>query len=96
MKTLYIISRSPFMRLETNLPFLIADKDDAILLIQNGVIFCKSQPEHIKKDIRLAKERGVKLYVCKEDLEVRGLSPSCQPVSYEEIIDLFEKYSRIV
>lgn len=96
MKTLYMITKSPHMRAEAALPFRIADPDDGILLIQNGVVMCKSIPSDIEEFVADAKDRGVTMYVCKEDLEARGFTSECNIISYDEIVDLIDKYERIV
>ena len=96
MKTLYIISRSPFLRKEGKLPFELADDSDGILLIQNGVLLCNATPEWMKDIVDRAVSSNVKIYACKEDVEARGISSSkFDLLSYDEIIDLFEKYDRI-
>ena len=96
MKTLYIISQSPYQRMETLFPFKIADKDDAVLLLQNGVLLCKSVPSCVADDFHRAIVRGVKIYGLKEDFEARGITPQCDVVDYKGAIKLFEQYDRTV
>ena len=96
MKTLYIISNSPLMRTEAMLPFKLADESDGILLIQNGVVLSNAVPDMLARNFESAKSKGVKIFVCKEDLLARGLKTVFQEASYDEIIDLLAKYERIV
>ena len=98
MKTLYIVSRSPFQRTNVQFPLCIADKDDAILLISNGVILCSYVPgcDCISEATASAKARGVHFYAVKEDLEARGIEPKCDTVDYEGVIELITKYERVV
>lgn len=98
MKTLYIISLSPHQRTEGLLPFKLADKDDAILLMQSGVVLQKAVPSYLENDFSGAVARGVKIYALKEDLEARGITPTPQynVVDYKGAIKLFEQYDRTV
>ena len=95
MKTLYIISRTPFLRGEARLPLRLADGEDGILLIQDGVILCQAAPENLAPLVEQAKSRGVKFYACEEDIAARGIKGSFAIVNYDGILDLFEKYQRI-
>lgn len=98
MKTLYIISRSPFQRANLQFPLRIADKDDAILLISNGVILCSYIPgcDCISEAAASAKARGVRFYSVREDLEARGIEPKCDTVDYKGVVELITKYERVV
>ena len=96
MKTLYMITQSPYKRFEGALPFKLADKEDAILLIQDGVLLCQSCPPCYKEAVANAKARGVKMYSCQEDIVARGVVSKCTNLNYDEIVDLIFAYERVV
>lgn len=98
MNNLYLITRSPFQRTEGITNISLSDKDDGVAFLQDGVVITKSSPEWLKGEIEKAKERGVKFYLLKEDLEARGLEPSqgFEVVNYDELCELILSYKRTV
>lgn len=98
MKNLYLITRSPFQRTEGVTNISISDKDDAVAFIQDGVVIAKSSPGWFKGEMEKAKERGVKFYLLKEDLEARGLelAEGFEVVNYDGLCELILSYKRII
>ncbi len=98
MNNLYLITRSPFQRTEGATNISLSDRDDGLAFLQDGVLIAKSSPEWLKEEMEKAKERGVKFYLLKEDLEARGLeSPEgFDVVDYDGFSDLILSYKRII
>jgi len=96
MNTLHIITSSPFRRKDAFLPLALADKDDAVLLMENGVVLCGPVPDCIVDEIAEAEKRGVKFFALREDLEARGLTSKWQTVDYSGAVELIFKYKRTV
>jgi sulfur relay protein TusB/DsrH len=96
MKTLYVISRSPFMRHECNLYFRLADESDGILFIQDGVLLASAIPEPIELVVAECRARGTRFYFCTEDLAARGIQTDYEKVDYDAIVQLFETYKKVI
>jgi len=96
MGILYVISHSPFKRRDSVFHVRMAQKGDAIIFIQNGVVAAKACPPEYKKDCEEAEARGVKLYFLKEDLIARGIDfEGKETVDYDGFLDLIEKMDRV-
>ncbi|RKY99334.1 MAG: sulfurtransferase complex subunit TusB [Candidatus Hydrothermota bacterium] len=94
---LYIISQSPFKRRDGILYLKLAEADDAVIFIQNGVYAKRAMPTEMKSALEDAVKRGVKVYFLKEDLEARGLSSEGEDIiDYDGFLDLIESHSKIV
>jgi len=96
MKTLYILSHSPFQRTDYRLALELADENDAVLLIQNGVYLCGSITGCPVKIVEDAEKRGVKFFGLKEDLDARGIKSRWPVVDYKDAVELIFKYERTV
>ena len=75
------------------------DSEVGICLLQDAVYFgCKGR----KGDGTLveAKERGIRVFAAKKDVELRGLTkmlyPDVKVLDYDEIIDLVLDFKRVV
>jgi len=77
---------------------LLSEKEDGIAFIQDGVIVAKSSPTWLTTELEKLKERGVKLFLLKEDLEARGLNDNkdFETIDYNGLSDLLLSYKRIV
>ncbi|RKZ31469.1 sulfurtransferase complex subunit TusB [bacterium] len=96
MKTLYIISHSPFQRTDYRLALELADKEDAVLLIQNGVYLSGKLTGCPEEALAEAEKRGVKFFSIKEDIDARGIESRYPTVDYSGAIELIFKYERTV
>ncbi len=96
MSNLHIITHSPFRKTDALLSLDLADKGDAILLIENGVTICGPVPECVADKVKEAESRGVEFFALKEDLEARGLTSNWPTVDYLGAIELIFKYKRTV
>jgi len=97
MKTLYVVSRTPFLRKEFKTNIALADSGDAVVFIQDGVLVATRIPEDMENLIENAKNKGVKFYLLKEDLEARGLKKNwMEVVDYEGFLELLLQYERAV
>lgn len=97
MGRLFIISNSPFKRMESRSLVHLTRKDDAVIFIQNGVYIALNIPKDLREKIEEKKKEGVKFYALYEDLEARGIKSFFgEIVNYDGFLELIEKYERII
>ncbi|MBU7022790.1 MAG: sulfurtransferase complex subunit TusB [Theionarchaea archaeon] len=82
---LFIINKSPFTSRSLESCVNIAETNDVILFIEDGVYAVTSDQIH------QAEQKGIKLYVLKADLEARGIQTALPVVDYEGFVDLVEE-----
>ncbi|MEO0137615.1 MAG: DsrH/TusB family sulfur metabolism protein [candidate division WOR-3 bacterium] len=84
MKTLYLFTQTPN---EFNIKLLknLIDDTDCVIFIQNGVYFARHE-------LTL----GCQGYVLNADLKARGIETGLKTINYDELVDLFFTYERIV
>jgi tRNA 2-thiouridine synthesizing protein B len=95
VKTLHLISASPFqsLTLDNALP-LLADQD-ALLLMGDAAYLLQKSP---RSDALLEKlPVGIKGFVLREDVEARGLSETSRfnAIDYEDFVSLCVTYDKV-
>ncbi len=92
MTTLFILNRSDPTR--WNLAFELAKSDDAIALIQDGVVAASHDAADDR--IRDLLQKGVKILALKADMEARHLSMKggIEGIDYEQLVDLLIRHDR--
>jgi tRNA 2-thiouridine synthesizing protein B len=88
MSTLHIISSSPFQTPALQSALKVVLKDDAILLIENGVYAAVDEP---KLTQMLAAAHGLMVYALVEDVNARALPSLAKQVikvSYADFVQL--------
>lgn len=95
---LFVISRTVFDRREFDIDIELAEEGDGVIFIQDGVLIVKRVPEEITEIFERAKQRNVKFYALKEDLEARGVKPKegFEVVDYDGFLDLIKKYDKAI
>ena len=97
MGRLFIISTSPFKRLESKTNIYLARKGDSVIFIQNGVYVALNIPTDLKEGIEKKKAEGVEFYALKEDMEARGVKEFFgKVVDYDGFLDLIEKHDKVI
>jgi sulfur relay protein TusB/DsrH len=94
VKTLYVFAKSPWVRrdLEEWLPRI--DEEDAVLLIQDGVLAIKGAPTGVAEQLS---ERSGPLYALERDLVARGIGAgAAETVDEKRVIELMMNYQRVV
>jgi len=95
---LFVISRTVFERREFDIDIELAEEDDGVIFIQDGVLILKRVPEELVEIFEKAKERNVKIYALREDLEARGVKPKkeFEIVDYDGFLDLLKSYDKTI
>ena len=96
MKTLFILSKSPFMHPEAASTLKLASKGDAILFIHDAVVALKHAPRYFSEALESLAGKEVHLYALEEDCEARGIESSIANVTYERLVDLIADSKRVV
>ncbi len=98
MKTLFVVSNSPFKRRDPLFYLKLADARDSVIFIQDGIYAAKGMPTEIKEEFEKAKQRGVNFYFLEEDLIARGFEHCCDEntVDYDQFLELIENHDRVV
>lgn len=98
MGMLFVISRTVYERREFDIDIELAEKEDGVIFIQDGVLILKRVPEELVEIFERAKKRNVKFYALKEDLEARGVKPKegFEIVDYDGFLDLLKKYDKAI
>ncbi len=82
---LFILNKSPFASKSLDSCLKVAQNGDTLLLIEDGVLAVKSG------ELEKAKEREIRVYALRADVEARGVTSSVPVVDYEGFVDLVEK-----
>ncbi len=84
---LFIIKSSENNHCERTLQFM--DKDDTIILIQDGALLAHEN----NKFISTVKNKGVEILMLENDLNLRGIKNniSAKTINYEDMVSLIEK-----
>lgn len=97
MSTLHVVSSSPFSSSTLDLALSLASKDDAILLIENGVYGASVVSSN---QLRMAAAAaGLRFYVLQEDLAARAVFSTLTEftaVSYAGFVDLVCQHNNSV
>jgi sulfur relay protein TusB/DsrH len=82
LSALFLLFKSPF---EKNVTGLIEGFEckKAVVLFENAVYY-ENYPENTE------------VFVLKDDAEARGVSTDAKMISYDEAVELIEKYDRVV
>jgi len=96
MKSLFILSKSPFMYPETASTLKLVSRGDAILLIHDAVVILKHAPQHLWETLESLAGKEVHLYALEEDCEARGIESNVPKVTYDDFIDLIIDFDRVV
>ncbi len=97
MGRLFIVSTSPFKRLESRTHIYLAREGDSVIFIQNGVYVALSVPSDLKEGIEKKKKEGVKFYALREDMDARGVKEFFgEVVDYDGFLDLIEKHDKVI
>lgn len=98
MGNLFLVTRSPFSRRDALLALGLAEKDDVICFIQDGVYAAHHLPDELGIAIECAEQRGVQFSVLREDLEARGLAPSArfETIDYNDLVGLIINSRRTI
>jgi tRNA 2-thiouridine synthesizing protein B len=78
MSILHTVNKSPFSHTTLLSCLQLCAKDDAILLLEDGV-FCAIKGSPFIHDLTATIEKGVKVYALVGDLKARGLQEKLQP-----------------
>lgn len=96
MKTLFIISKSPFQHPEVTSTLNLVSEGDTILLIHDAVFALKHMPDDFWNGLESLVGKKVNLYALAEDCEARGIESDDAMVDYDGFIELIAAADKVV